>query len=316
MIPVGLLAGYALTLLIVGPALLNKTTLLTHAPRWAVAAWLAAIGSAFFSLTVSVVVIAVEVGGHWALANANIVATCVQGLQNLIAGRSGLVPQLLTIGVVGLVAALAGRLVIRLGHGLKRARDCADEHSSGIRLVGRRMRGDIVVVDAAAPAAYCVAGRTPTIVVTSAAIDALDDDELAAVLSHERAHLRGRHAILIAVVRGLATVLPMVTLVRAAAARIPTLLEMCADDVAVRVHGRGALLAGLMAIAQANQRRAPGLAAAEVGVMARAERLAAPRSHLTTAGSSAVLSGSVAMMVTGPVALAVVATVGALWCVR
>ena len=312
---VGLLAAYALTLLVAGPALLNKTSMLNHAPRWAVAAWLSAIGSALFSLGIVVMLTLVEIGGHWALSRAGIVS-CIQGLQNVIIGRSGTLPQLLAIALSAVVLAGLGAVVLRLGRGLKRMLDRADDHASGVRLVGRRMDGDIVVVDAVEPAAYCVAGRAPTIVVTSAAIAALDGDELAAVLSHERAHLRGRHALVIAVIRGLAAVLPMVALLRAAAARVPTLLEMCADDVAVRVHGRGALLSGLLAISQASERRGVGLAAAEVSVLARAERLASPRSQLTAAGSSAVLSGTVAMMVAGPLTVAVVATIGALWCVR
>lgn len=311
---VGVLAGYAVTLLIAGPTLLNRTTLLAHAPRWAVAAVLAAIGSAFFSLAIAVALTMVEIGGHWALSNAEI-ASCLEGLQNLILGRSGFVAQVLAVGSVGVAMVLVGGFGMRLSRALRRMRDSADAHSSGVRLVGRRLGGDVVVVDSAEPAAYCVAGRTPTIVVTSAAIDVLDDDELAAVLAHERAHLRGRHAFVIAVVRGLVAVLPAVGLIRAAAARIPTLLEMSADDVAARRHGRDALLSGLLALSQANVHRGHRLAAAEVAVLARAERLAAPRSPLTAAGSSAVLSGTVAMMITGPLAVAVIATAGALWCV-
>lgn len=296
---VGVLAGYAVAILITGPALLTRTPLLSHAPRWAVAAAFAAIGSALFSLTVAIALTVVEIGGHWALANAEIVSCLV-----------------LTVGLLGIASAVVGRLGIRLAASMRRMRDSADAHSAGVRLVGRRIDGDVVVVESPEPAAYCVAGRAPTIVVTSAAIEALTDDELAAVLAHERAHLRGRHAVVIAVVRGLATVLPTVGLVKAAAARIPTLLEMSADDVAARRHGRATLLSGLLALSRVNVREGHRLAAAELAVVARAERLAAPRSQLTAAGSSAVLSGTVAMMLAGPLAAAVIATAGALWCVR
>ena len=43
------------------------------------------------------------------------------------------------------------------------------------------------------PAAYCVSGRPPAIVVTTAALGALDDRQLDAVVAHERAHLAGHH---------------------------------------------------------------------------------------------------------------------------
>lgn len=296
---VGVLAAYALTLLIAGPALLNRTTLLSHAPRWAVAAVFAAIGSALFSFAIAVLLTMVEIGWHWVLSEVEIVS-CLA----------------LLIGLAVAALAVVGRYGVRLAGLLTRMRAHADEHSSGVRLVGRSLDGDVVIVESVEPAAYCVAGRTPTIVVTSAAIEALDDDELAAVLAHERAHLRGRHAFIIAVARGLAAMLPTVGLVRAAAARIPALLEMSADDVAARRHGRAALLSGLLALSQAGAPGTPRLAAAEVAVLARAERLAAPRSQLTAAGSSALLSGTVAMMLTGPMVVAVIATAGALWCVR
>jgi Zn-dependent protease with chaperone function len=294
---VALLAAYGGTVLIAGPVLLRRTTLLSHAPRWAVAAVFAAIGSAFFSVAIAVLLTVIEVGGHWILSTAE-TASCL----------------MLAIVLIAVALVVIGRPAVRLASALRRTRDSADAHASGVRLVGRRLARDVVVLDSVERAAYCVAGRTPTIVVTTAALEVLDDDELAAVLAHERAHLRGRHAFIIAVVRGLAAMLPTVGLVRAAAARIPTLLEMSADDVAARGHGRDALLSGLLALSHADARPGHQLAAAEVAVLARAERLAAPRSALTAAGSSAVLSGTVAMMLTGPMVIAVIATAGALWC--
>lgn len=48
------------------------------------------------------------------------------------------------------------------------------------------------------PAAYCVAGRYPTVILTTGALRALDPDQLDAVLAHERAHLAGHHHRLLA----------------------------------------------------------------------------------------------------------------------
>ncbi len=49
------------------------------------------------------------------------------------------------------------------------------------------------ILDSDRPAAFCLPGRRRSVVVTTAALAALSGDELAAVLAHERAHLRGRH---------------------------------------------------------------------------------------------------------------------------
>src|SRR5260370_1178978 len=100
-------------------------------------------------------------------------------------------------------------------------------HARMARLVGRRVLGrDAVVLDAPERVAYCVAGRPHTIVVTSAALAALDERHLDAVLAHERAHLVGRHHLLLALTRSLAAILPTVALFRTGAAEVARLLEM------------------------------------------------------------------------------------------
>jgi Zn-dependent protease with chaperone function len=49
-----------------------------------------------------------------------------------------------------------------------------------------------LVVDHPAAAAYCLPGLRSAIVISAGTLDLLDADELAAVLAHERAHLRER----------------------------------------------------------------------------------------------------------------------------
>jgi Zn-dependent protease with chaperone function len=87
-----------------------------------------------------------------------------------------------------------------------------------------------------------------TIVLTSAALAVLDPAQLTAVLAHERAHLAGRHHLLIAPTRALAACLPGVPLFTRAPAEVTRLAEMCADDAAARRGGRPALIAALLAM--------------------------------------------------------------------
>jgi hypothetical protein len=87
-----------------------------------------------------------------------------------------------------------------------------------------------LVVDHPAAAAYCVPGLRSRIVVSAGTLELLDQAELAAVLAHERSHLRERHDLVL---------LPFTALLRAfrfSAARrglVTVPLEMLADDHAV-----------------------------------------------------------------------------------
>lgn len=180
-------------------------------------------------------------------------------------------------------------------------------------MVGRSGGNDVVIIDATEAAAYCVAGRPPAIVVTTAALGALDDTQLAAVIAHERAHLDGRHAYVVAAVRGLATALPRVELFTSAAAQVSSLLEMCADDTAARRHGHRTLLAGLLALSGVVA-PAHGLAAASVAVLVRAERLTDPQNGLARMRTRVTLSGAVAAMAATPSLIVALSMSGALIC--
>ena len=63
-----------------------------------------------------------------------------------------------------------------------------------------------LVVDHPAAAAYCVPGLRSAIVISAGTLELLDAAELAAVLAHERAHLRERHDLVL---------LPFIALLRA-----------------------------------------------------------------------------------------------------
>ncbi|MCV7084207.1 M48 family metalloprotease, partial [Mycolicibacter hiberniae] len=105
---------------------------------------------------------------------------------------------------------------VRLARALVGLRKRAHEHARAVRIVGRASGDDdVLVVDGATPGAYCVAGRPAAIVLTTGALGALDDRQLAAVLAHERAHLAGHHLQLVCALRAAAAVLPRVRLARA-----------------------------------------------------------------------------------------------------
>ena len=67
------------------------------------------------------------------------------------------------------------------------------------RRPGRQVAGQstLRILDVAQPLAYCLPGVRSRVVVSEGALNALADNEMAAILSHERAHLRARHDLVL-----------------------------------------------------------------------------------------------------------------------
>src|SRR4029077_5352450 len=100
-----------------------------------------------------------------------------------------------------------------------------------------------------------------TIVLSSGALAVLDSAQLTAVLAHERAHLAGRHHLLISLARRLRASFPAVPLFTQGPGEVARLAEMCADDAAARRAGRGTLVAALLAMGTGTPGPATALAA-------------------------------------------------------
>ncbi|MEZ0106590.1 Zn-dependent protease with chaperone function [Catenulispora sp. EB89] len=142
----------------------------------------------------------------------------------------------LTVRLVGVTLLSAWRIE----RDLRRQRDAVDlaaEHAD------RQLR----VLEHAAPAAYCLPGTRPRIVITEGTIAALAPDELEAVLAHERAHAKWRHELVVQPFVAWESALPLPP-ARRATASVTALVEMLADDHAARSVGRPALARALVAI--------------------------------------------------------------------
>jgi Zn-dependent protease with chaperone function len=271
-----LLYSFAVAVLV--PHVLARLTPTGVAPALGVAAWLTAIGSVLVAWAVAAVFLVADVVDNWSQPE-RVLSGCFAAVRHIASGSSGL---FLQAGLVTLTTAAAGALGTvgwRLGRSLLSARRRTHRHAMQVRFVGRRVAGlDAVVLDAPERAAYCAAGRPDTIVVTSAALDALDDRHLGAVLAHERAHLTGRHHQIVAFTSAAAAILPRVELFTRGAQETARLLEMCADDAAARGYGPRTLLGALLALSGSAPATRGALAASGVDVLARAKRLAAPAS--------------------------------------
>ncbi|SEF18901.1 M56 family metallopeptidase [Jiangella alba] len=261
-----------------GGPLLRRATWPQRAPRLGVAVWLTlsgvALTSVFFAgltLTLPRVPLTSDL--------ATFVHLCLDEIRAQYSTPAGA-----SSAVVGaaIMFGVAGRLVLCSARVARwRAAERA-RHAAALRLVGRREAVlGAAVVDHDVPLAYCLPGRGRQIVLTTAALERLSRPQLAAVLAHERAHLRSRHDLLIAAALVLKHAFPWVPAFAHAHEHVCCLVEMAADDAALRTHDRLTLAEGILRVA-AGRPAAPALGAGSSSG-ARVRRLIAPRQRLGAA---------------------------------
>lgn len=158
-----------------------------------------------------------------------------------------------------------------------------------------------LVIDYPAAAAYCLPGIRSRIVISAGTLDLLGPAELTAVLAHERAHLRARHDLVLIPFTSLRRAFPRSAGVTQALSTVALLVEMLADDRALRIHALSAPLS-LPFIGQAfcghRGQKARGACAARAGSPpareTTARELATALLRFGTAGSDHAPAGTLA----------------------
>jgi len=262
------LLGYAALLLTAGPAALARARWPDGAPRLAIAAWFALTGSAVASVAaggLALMMPAVRVSADLAA----LLAACVMALRAQYAHPGG--AALTGAGAV-LALAVLSRVTWCIARALAQAAGARRRHRLRLSLSGRPdQRLGAFVVRHHEPAAYCLPGRGSRIVVTTGAIDALDGSQLRAVLAHERAHLRGRHHLLVTLAGALNAAFPRLPAFRIAAKQVARLAELTADDAASAAAHRLAVAGALLNLGAGAP--AAALGAAGTADAARVRRL-------------------------------------------
>ncbi|MGH3186785.1 MAG: M56 family metallopeptidase [Streptosporangiaceae bacterium] len=161
-----------------------------------------------------------------------------------------------------------------------------------------------LVVDYPAAAAYCLPGLRSQIVVSVGTLELLGPAELAAVLAHERAHLRERHDLVLLPFSALRRAFPRSATCGQAQRSVALLVEMLADDRALRARPARELVSALVRFGTAGARPAPAgtLAVGEGEVAARVARLLHPVRPLPPAAFAAICAAA-ALLVATPVTL-------------
>jgi len=164
-----------------------------------------------------------------------------------------------------------------------------------------------LVVDYPTAAAYCLPGLRSQIVVSVGTLELLGRGELAAVLAHERAHLRERHDLVLLPFTALRRAFPRSVTCTDAHRAVALLVEMLADDHALRSRPARELVSALVRFGTAGPGLAPAgtLAVGEGEVTARVTRLLHPARPLPAFAVASVFLAA-ALLVTAPVTLLIV----------
>lgn len=228
------------------PQGLRRVDLRRRDPWSLLVAWLASIMGVAAAGTAGVVLLLTP--GHgpadsltWALNR------CLAALQH---GSPPRFEDLLGIASAALLGVVVVRCAVVTARELLRLRRASRERLSVLRLAGwpDAATPNTFWLAHDRPLAFSLLGRPGVIIATEGLTRHLPADAVAAVLAHERAHLRGHHHLLIAVMDSLRRTLPFVPLFRQAPAAIRELVELAADMSATRVCGPAAVRAALLAV--------------------------------------------------------------------
>ena len=211
------LLAYAVGVGTLGAGMLARAGWTVRAPLLAILTYLAAAWSVVAALALAGLTLAIHatvLGG----ALSQLIGACVLRLRATYATPGGMAAAGAGLVLTGAVAVRTG---VTAARHLRLARQQALRHARTARLVGRPEPAlGAVLVEHSQPAAYCVAGRHPTVILTTAALRVLAPGQLEAVMAHERAHLTWRHHRLVAMARISCRALPFLPLMRDAEAQV------------------------------------------------------------------------------------------------
>jgi len=304
---VSALAFTILAVLLVGPvpALLARATWPLRAPRAAMVLWQAVALSAVLSVFSAGIAVATRVlmPGPDGRPTASIIGaegrlgwplwtTYIAAFALTVLVGARLMIFVVRVAIANRRRRAHHRMVVDLvgiGHDAALAQPCANQR-------------DLRVLDVPQPLAYCLPGRRSRVVVSEGTLTTLTDAEVAAILTHERAHLRARHDLVLEAFTAVHAAFPRIVRSANALSAVRLLVELLADDAAVRATGRTALARALVACASG---RAPSgaLAAGGPSTVLRVRRLSGRGNSLAL--SAAAYLAAVAVFVVPTVALAV-----------
>jgi Zn-dependent protease with chaperone function len=189
----------------------------------------------------------------------------------------GLPLWMLLVAVFLLTLLIGARMIFSVIRVAVRTRKRRAQHRMLVDLLDNRdlsatQRPDVRVVDVPEPFAYCLPGLKRRVVLSEGALSKLDNSELEAILTHERAHLRERHDLVLEAFTAMHVAFPMFARSKTALGSVQLLVELLADDAALRQTGPQPLARALVACASARV-PAEAMAAGGPSTLIRVQRL-------------------------------------------
>ncbi|WP_431231875.1 M56 family metallopeptidase [Mycolicibacterium psychrotolerans] len=205
--------------------------------------------------------------------------------------------------VFAITLLIGARLVVAAVQVAVATRRRRAHHRMVVDLLGDCRHGmhGLRVLDVSEPLAYCLPGVRSRVVLSQGTLSALSDTELTAILSHERAHLRARHDLVLEAFIAVHTAFPRFVRSGSALNAVRLLVEMLADDAAVRTAGPAPLARALVTCAAARTPKG-ALAGGGPTTLIRVRRLAGEGNSLTL--SLAAYATAAAVLVVPTVAVA------------
>lgn len=281
-----------LALLLTGPvpAFLSRATWPYRAPRAALVLWqaiaVAAVFSAFSSgLAIGGLLLVPGPDGRPTTAPTDEIDAL--GLPLWIVY---VVVLLITLGIGAKLMFSVVQVAVRTRRRRARHRVLVDLLDRGPD-TGRSFPGvrdsDVRVLDAVEPIAYCLPGLRQRVVLSEGVLTNLSRSEVTAILSHERSHLRSRHDLVLEAFTAVNEAFPRIVRSKSALGSVQLLVELLADDSAVKVTGATPLARALVTCAGSRAPRG-ALAAGGPSTLIRVQRLSGPSNDVRTSAAAYV----------------------------
>ncbi|MFD4421535.1 M56 family metallopeptidase [Agromyces sp. NPDC058484] len=294
------------------PVLLSRADWPSRAPAVALALWQAIALAGGLSMIGCLLAFGAAPAGSLPAAVAQLAPTLAAGPIPPVFGALQIAALTLAAAVALLLTANLALIAVRAERERRRQHQLVD-------ILSDPLPGDprTRVLAHPVPLAYCVPGIRTATVLTDGLIEALDPDELAAVIAHERAHLDQLHHLVRLAFRAWHSAIPWFPIANRAERSVAALTEMLADDGARRSVGADALRRALERVGTAGEPGsypggASGASPDTAMLAARLDRLDRPGIRTTDAhglpraARGAVLAASVALVVVALVAFAAI----------
>lgn len=272
------------------PAMLARATWPMRAPRAAIVLWQSIALAAVLSAFSAGIAIASRlfVPGQ----DGRPTATITSEIDAL--GWPLWIGYMVVFAVTVVIGARLSYAIVQVAIATRRRRA---HHRMVVDLVGKSQGSHLRILDVAQPLAYCLPGVRSRVVVSEGALNTLADNEMAAILTHERAHLRARHDLVLEMFTAVHAAFPRFVRSANALDAVRLLIEMLADDAAVRAAGPTPLARALVACASGHT-PSGALAAGGPTTVLRVRRLGGRPNSLVLAATAYLAAAAVLVVPT------------------